>query len=84
MSNEVYVAIGKKWLFGLLGLHYAHSKRAILSDVRKQINELGEVAALELWGLSNSRRHMGWLLGKNHVLAEDAQGLIDSELIKAF
>ena len=53
-------------------------------DVRKQINDLDNVASLEL--AKCSQTHEGfweWSPGKNYTLSEDGQGLDDSELINS-
>ena len=36
-KNETYVEVTKKWLFGLLEVHFAQASGIILGDVRKRI-----------------------------------------------
>ena len=47
-GGDDFASIAKKWLFGLLGLHYAQSEGGVLSDVRSQIDNLYGVGPIEL------------------------------------
>ena len=47
-KNETYVAISKKWLFDLTGLHFAPNKGIVLADVGRGVKDLDKIATKEL------------------------------------
>ena len=48
IKREPFVAIGKKWIFDLLEVHFVQLKRTILTDIRKRIIGLDRAGPEEL------------------------------------